>query len=131
MAKSTYFANLVLDHFFGGGGVTPPANVYISLFVGGAPGVGTEVNATGYTRYQVANNGSVLGTTPSNGHLVSVAPIVFPAAEASYGTVSHVGIHDAATNGNLLVHGALTAPIAIGVGDSLSFAAGQLDFSEA
>ena len=55
----------------------------------------------------------------------------FPAATASWGTVSHYGLFDASTGGNLLIHGAFTASKAIGTGDVLRIAAGELDITAA
>lgn len=41
-------------------------------------------------------------------------------------TITHVGIYDSSTAGNLLYHEALTTPKTLEVGDVISFAAGAL-----
>jgi hypothetical protein len=61
------------------------------------------------------------GTTSNNG------AITFPIPSANWGTVTSFGIFDAATTGNLLFWGALTANRAINLGDQAPvFAAGSL-----
>jgi len=61
------------------------------------------------------------GQTSNNG------AITFPSPTASWGTVTHFGIFDAASSGNLLFHGALTASKTINSGDAApSFQAAQL-----
>lgn len=75
----------------------------IVAIVGGAVGA-----ATGWA---IANDGA----------------ITFPTASASWGTVTHFGVFDASTAGNLLYWGALTTSKAVGSGDTASFAVGELD----
>lgn len=53
----------------------------------------------------------------------------FTASGGNYGTVTHVGIFDAVTSGNLLWHGALSASKVIDDGDTLSFAVGNIDLT--
>jgi hypothetical protein len=53
--------------------------------------------------------------------------ITFPTASASWGTVTHFGVFDASTAGNLLYWGALSVSKAVGSGDTASFAIGELD----
>jgi len=61
------------------------------------------------------------GVTSNNGS------ITFPSPSASWGTVTHFGIWDASTGGNLLFHGALTTSKTINNGDAApSFAAAAL-----
>jgi hypothetical protein len=64
-----------------------------------------------------ASSGSS-GTTSNN------AAITFPAPTANWGVVSHFGVYDATSGGNLLFWGALTVSKTINNGDaSPSFAA--------
>ena len=55
--------------------------------------------------------------------------VTFPAATASWGTVTHFGVFDASSTGNLLYWGALTTSKTIGSGDTASFAVGTLTVS--
>ena len=57
--------------------------------------------------------------------------IEFTAATGSWGTVTHWGLFDASTSGNLLIHGALGTSKTIGSGDILRISAGELDVTAA
>jgi hypothetical protein len=55
----------------------------------------------------------------------------FTASGGSFGTITHFGIHDASSGGNLLYHGALTGGgKTIADGDKLRFAAGSVVITE-
>lgn len=102
--------------------VTRPTAWYVALYTA-APsdaGGGTEVAGSGYAR-QAAD----FGTTGAS----NTAALTFTASGGDWGTVTHIGIHDAATAGNLLWHGALTASKSLTDGDSLTFAIGDIDLS--
>lgn len=69
-----------------------------------------------------------LGSLDGAGYLVDTHdPITFPQASGSWGTITHFGIFDAATSGNLLMHGALSASKTVGANDTFLFAAGDLN----
>jgi len=57
------------------------------------------------------------------------AAVEFNAATGSWGTVSHFGLFDALSGGNLLIHGALTASKVISSGDILKIAIGDMDIT--
>jgi hypothetical protein len=44
-------------------------------------------------------------------------------------TVTHVGVRDAASAGNLLFHGALSSSKSVDAGDTFKIATGDLDIS--
>lgn len=129
-ALSDYLENELLDHIVGAASFTPPANLFFAAFTTDPTdaGTGTEASGGSYARVSVTNN---LTNFPaaSAGSKSNANAITFPEATASWGTISHVGIYDASTAGNLLWHGALTTSKAIGSGDTLSFAAGDLTFT--
>lgn len=120
---TTYLQQKVLDHIGGNGSYTAP-NPYIALYTA-APsdaGGGTEVSGGSYARVDAnAKFGSASGP-----NMATDGAITFPAATASWGTVTHFGVFDASTSGNLLVWGALSASKAVGSGDTASFAIGSL-----
>ena len=138
MAKSNYLEQKVLDYIFNDGTFAAP-QTFVSLYTS-SPGdddSGTEVSGTNYARVEVNENGG--GTPAWNvavvdgvGYLVDNAnAITFPTAgSGGWGTVSHFGIHDASTNGNLLYHGALTASQTVNDGSTFEFAAGDLNIRE-
>jgi len=121
---TTYLQQEILDHISGNGAYTAPTP-YVGLFTA-APsdaGGGTEVSGGSYARVNANTSfGAASGTAITNN-----AAITFPTATASWGTVTHFGVFDAATTGNLLYWGALSTSKAIGSGDTASFAIGELD----
>ena len=127
MSKSDYLENKLLDHIFGATVYTPPATLYIALYTSdpGDADAGTEVTGGSYARQAVANT-PANWPDATNGQKSNANAIVFPQATASWGTVTHVGIRDALTGGNLLYSGALTTPRTVNNGDTFSFAATQL-----
>ena len=124
MSFSDYLETKVLDHVFGGTAYTAPATLYVALFTA-APsdsGGGTEVSGGAYARQTIAFTTS--GDTTSN-----TAAVEFPTATANYGLVTHVGIYDASTAGNLMAWAALTSPKNIETGDVFRIPAGDLDIT--
>ena len=130
-ALSDYSEQAILNHIFRNMAIfSPPANVYLALFTA-APsdsGGGTEVTGGSYARKAVSTTSQ--WSAPGVGGLTdNINAQVFPTATASWGTVTHFGIFDAATAGNLLFHGALTVSKTVGSGDTFQFAAGDLDIT--
>ena len=125
-ALSDYAENLILNWLMKNTGTAPSAT-YLALFTA-APsdsGGGTEVSGNGYARQAVTwDTASGTGGTTSN----STAE-TFTASGGSFGEVTHIGIFDAATSGNLLWHGAMTSSKTVADGDSLQFAAGAIDLT--
>ena len=124
MSFSDYLETKVLDHVFAGTAYTAPSTLYVALFTA-APsdsGGGTEVSGGGYARQTIAFTTS--GDTTSNN-----AAIEFPTATANYGSVTHVGIFDASTAGNLMAHAALTSAKSIETGDVFRIPSGDLDIT--
>jgi len=126
-AMSDYLENEILDHILGTGAYTMPTTVYVGLSTGSFndDNSGTELSGSGYARQSIAFNAASNGTADNSGS------VDFPAATGSWGTVSHFGLFDASTGGNLLIHGALTASKAVATGDILRVAAGDMDITAA
>ena len=126
MSFSNYLETEILDHVFGGNAYTAPGTLYLALFTSNPSedGSGTEVTTSGtsYVRQSVAF--TVSGSTASN-----TSVIEYPTATASYGSVTHVGIYDASTAGNLMAYAALTASKTIASGDVFRVPAGDLDIT--
>jgi hypothetical protein len=126
-AMSDYLENEILDHILGTGSYTMPSGVYVGLstvsFNDDASGA--ELSGNGYVRKVAAFNAAASGAADNSG------AVEFPAATASWGTVSHFGLFDAVSGGNLLIHGAFTTPKLIDTGDILKISAGDLDISAA
>jgi hypothetical protein len=124
MSFSNYLETEILDHVFAGNAYTAPATIYVGLFTSNPDedGSGTEVSGGAYARQTAAF--SVTGNTAT-----TTGAIEFPTATASWGTVSHVGIYDASTAGNLMAYAALTTSKAIDTGDVFRIPAGDLDIT--
>jgi hypothetical protein len=85
----------------------------------------TEISGKGYSRISIACNNSnwtVARHTVTNALTISGGA----SATADWGTITHVGIYDAATRGNLLFFGALAESKAITQYGSASFEAGTI-----
>lgn len=125
--KSDYLENAILNAVLRAVSYTSPATVYIGLYTA-APtdaGGGTEVSGNAYARVAVTFSAAASGATSNS------ATVSFPRATGgNWGTVSHWGIFDALTNGNLLYWGALGASKTINSGDQAVIAIGELDITE-
>ena len=123
-AFSNYLENKVLLHVFGGSAYSAPATLYLALYTSdpGDGNTGTECSGTAYARQTITF--TVVTDTASNN-----AAVEFPVAGSSWGTITHVGILDQLTSGNLLAHGALTASKAIASGDVFRVENGDLDIT--
>ena len=126
-AMSDYLENKVLDHILGTTAYTMPTTVYVGLATASFAddNSGTELSGSGYARQSAAFDAAVSGTADNT------ATIEFPAATGSWGSVSHFGIFDALTGGNLLIHGSFTTAKTIAQGDILRISAGDLDITAA
>lgn len=126
-ALSDYSEKLLLDWLMTTGSATRPTTWYVALYTA-APsdsGGGTEVSGNNYSRQSVTfDAASTPGGTTSNSGAVS-----FTATGGNWGTITHMGIFDASTSGNLLWHGSLTASKTITDGDTLQFAIGAIDLT--
>lgn len=128
--KSSYLEAKLIDHTTGKTSYTMPS-VWVGLYTA-APtdaGGGTEVSGGSYARKSTAG----ADWTAASGNPASAsnaAAITFVTATASWGTVTHFGLFDAATAGNLLRWGVLGIAKVIGNGDIASFAIGALVVTE-
>ena len=126
---SDYLENKLIDHVLRNTAYTVPSGVYVALFTA-APsdaGGGTEVTGGSYARVQVgpsvsawlSTNGTTSGASSGTGGQTSNgADITFAAPTANWGVVTHFALFDAASGGNLLFWGALTASKTINNGDA-------------
>jgi hypothetical protein len=126
MSFTNFLETEILDHVFAGSAYTAPSTHYLALFTAapGESGGGTEVSTSGtaYARQSVAF--TTTGNTTSNS-----AAVEYATATASMGTVSHVGVFDAATGGNMMAYATLTSPKSIDTGDVFRVPTGDLDIT--
>jgi hypothetical protein len=119
---SNYLENELLDHTLGTGSWTMPTTIYLALFTSNPTdaGSGTEVSGSGYARQAVTFGAAASGSATNS------SQETFTASGGNFGTVTHIGIYDASTAGNLLVYGALTSSRTINDGESLIFEVGSI-----
>lgn len=119
---SNYLENALINATLRATSYTSPAAVYVALFTSDPTdaGSGTEVSGGAYTRKQATFS------APSGGVTSNSADITFDQATANWGTVSHIGIFDASSSGNLLYHTPLTSSKTIETGDIFKIATSSL-----
>lgn len=119
---SNYLENALINATLRATTFTSPATVYVSLHTADPTdaGSGTEVSGGSYARK------SATFASPSNGASATSADVTFDQATGSWGTISHIGIWDASTSGNLLYHTPLTTSKTIDTGDIFKIASGSL-----
>lgn len=129
--KSDYLENKILNYIFNGGTFAAPGTVYIALFTS-APsdtGGGTEVSGGSYARKAITCNTTNFPTT-TTGLIENDVVQNFAQASAGWGTITHFGIFDALSAGNLLYWGAISPSKTVASGDTLSIAQNQLQVTE-
>ena len=119
---SNYLENALINAVLRNTTYTSPTTVYVSLYTSDPTDAdtGTEVSGGSYARTAVTFG------APSNGVSTNSADVTFPTATASWGTVTHIGIHDASTAGNLLFHTPLDTSKTIDSGDIFKITSGNL-----
>lgn len=89
------------------------------------PGAGVS-----YARVDITASDFVNATLADPSLITTGAAVTFPEASGvGWGTITHVGIFDALTGGNLLIILPLTVSRTVNDGDTLSFAAGEIDIN--
>ena len=133
--KSNYLEKKVLDHVLGTSAMSSPT-VYLSLYTSNPAedDSGTELSGNGYARQAVS---FATATTQSGGSndgkgkaLGPTAAKDFTANGGNWGTVTHFGLHDNSSGGNLLYFGALTEDKLIEDGDTLRFSISSITIFE-
>ena len=103
-AISNYLENELLDHVLKNAAYTSPTTVYLALYTSNPTDAdsGTECSGGSYARQSIT-----FGSVASGGTISNTADITYTSMPAT--TVTHVGIHDHVSAGNLLFHGALSS----------------------
>ena len=110
---SNYLENALINVTLRATSYTAPTTVYVALFTTDPTdaGTGTEVTGGSYART------AVTFSAPSNGVTSNNADVTFPTCTASWGIVTHLGLYDASTSGNLLYHTPLDSSKTVDSGD--------------
>ena len=119
---SDYAENALFSHLLRNVSLTSPTTVYLALYTASPTDAdsGTEVTGGSYARQAITFG------APSNGVGTNSALITFPTASASWGVVTHFGIRDNNSGGNLLIWGALTNQKTVDIDDTVKVNIGDL-----
>jgi len=124
MSLTNAFETHTLKYLLNATSVTRPTAWYVGLFTADPTDTGSlsnEISGNSYARRPVAM--AVSGAVASNSSAVEFAA----ATGGNWGTITHIGIIDASTSGNMIVHSALAVSKAINVGDVFRIPTGDLD----
>lgn len=128
---SNYLETALLNAVLRGTNFTAPAvvDLHLALFTADPTDANTtanEVTAGWYSRKPTGTwtAPSDTGTGPTQS--TNSAAITFDAVTGAQITITHIGIYDAASGGNLLLHKALTSPKTLQIGDVISFTIGAI-----
>jgi hypothetical protein len=140
-AMSDFLENRLVDQIFRGQSAPTTTTLHVGLLTA-APsdsGGGTEVSGGSYARVAVSSSlanwagtqaaASTTASTGTSGQTSNNVAITFPTPTAGWGTVTHFGIYDAASGGNLLFHGALTIAKTINQADTVTFPPASLSIT--
>ena len=110
---SNYLENALINGTLRGTTYTAPTTTFLALYTNDPTDAdaGSEISGTAYVRQPIAFG------APSNGVATNSSAIEFTQAGSDWGTISHIGIRDAVTAGNLLYHSALDTSKTISNGD--------------
>jgi len=140
-AMSDFLENKLIDQLFRGQTAPTTTTLYVGLLTA-APsdsGGGTEVSGGSYARASIASSlanwagtqaaGSTVASSGTGGQTSNNTAITFATPTAGWGTVTHFGIFDASSGGNLLFWGALTIAKTINQADTVTFPAASLSIT--
>lgn len=116
---TVYAQRRLLDHVFGAITFTAPSMVAMGIGTALSGEAITEWDDTNYARQQLA-------FTTSTGKGITTTAETFNANVAAIATLTHWGLWDDLSAGNLLAVGALNTSKSAAVADSVTMAAGQL-----
>lgn len=135
---SNYLENKIIDSTLRGITFTAPTKTYLALFTADPTDANITTNEIqtsafpAYVRLDIAQGAEqgTAWTVPTTGVTSNTKILTYPANNGSDSvTVTHIGIYDAETAGNLLFHGALAVPKTLEPTDVLSLGIGALSIT--
>ncbi len=137
MSATNFLSRNVLQALFGRasnnfGGFASPPDLHLAASTSTPTDAGANFSEPGggvnYARIDLTAGDFNDATLANPSVIDNSAALTFGTASgAGWGTITHVGVFDALTAGNLLIFYALTTPRTINSGDTLSFSAGDFD----
>lgn len=123
--KSNYLQTKIVRHVINAAAYTAPATLYLALYTSDPTKADTGTEATGGTP-AYARKAITFGTE-ANGTVANSASI---SVDVPTGTITHWGIRDASSGGNLMYFDDFDVPISTTSGTPLVFAIGDLTITE-
>lgn len=132
-AKTSYLRKKVLDHILNKALWTPPTQLWLSLHTGDPTISGSltdevTMSASQYERQRIDTKmgpvDAITGISLLTDWVTTLAALI------EWGTITHIGISDATTGGNMLYYGQLTAAQTTTIGQAFQLAPGQLSIQE-
>lgn len=121
-----FLENKLLDHVMGVASYTPAAAVYLGLSTADptddASGL-AEPTGNGYARKAITFAAAASRSVTQN------ATVTFDQASGAWGTITHYGVFDAVSGGNMLAHGSLNDQKEVVNGNTPSVASGEVVIS--
>lgn len=130
MSLSNAVELAVLDSLLGS---SSPATLQIGLSTDQPHDDGTElheVTGAGYARMTISNNAAMFPAAFLVGDIATKknnVMVMFPQATAPWGTVTHWFLYDTVA-ARMMLWGALTAPISVGINETVRFNPTALEF---
>lgn len=124
---SAYLEDAIADWISGSAMPTAPTTTYLALYTSEPKDddSGTEVTGGSYARQSISYG--LPGSVTDTGTTMAInANIIFPTATGTWGSITHFGVFDALSGGNLLFFGSFTVAKLIESGDTYSVASGDL-----
>jgi hypothetical protein len=131
MSFSDTIEGSVLDHFFGLATWTAPAAIFAAASTDDPTDDGSgiaEPSDTSYARVEIGIGSD--NWTRTDNSVVNDNAVAFPEASESWGTIAYLGFFTAAEGGTFLGAAALAASKAVDTGDTLRFAAGEIEITQ-
>lgn len=124
MGSLTDFAETeMLDHILKVGLYSPPATIYLGLSTADPTDDGSGWANPTYTGY---GRKAITFAAAAARAIAQTGAVTFDPCTAGSSVITHYGLWDAETNGNLMAHGALNASKTIVAGNTPSVASGQV-----
>lgn len=130
MPKSNTSKIMMLNFLTRNQSVTQPIQLYVALYSTNPTdaNTGTEINYTGYTRQPVIFGSPQL--SGGNAIVQNTAQITFQLITENAGNIAYVGLLTAATGGDLIYHGPLSATYVANKGVQPIIPVGSLTVAE-
>lgn len=121
---SNYLEENLINLVFRNTAFSTPGTVYVALYSTDPTDAdtGTELTGDGYARVAVTMG------VPTDGVSLNTADVVFAPATADWAAVTHIGIRDALTAGNLLMHKNITS-VSVLSGNTFRIPTGDLSIT--